>query len=560
VGSDSSRRTLIAAAISFAILLAWQWLFPPPKRPATAPGAADAGAVASAPAPSAAPPPAGASRESAASSAAAQAAPVPSAPEETVVLETPEVRATFTTVGGALKSLQLKGSKFQQQKPRQGDAAPVDLVRVAEGEAYPHAVAASAELGGSGRLGDDPTARAAYRIVEKDAKSVTFEGQAGAARVRKRFFLGERPYELGLELRASADKKGDLFVIYPGYVAPNVAAAAPKCGLLSGGEVVETVTPLCRAGTKTERFSGKVEREPVPGAPGWLGLDQHYFVTAALPTPQLGECVFFRGPVSGASGAALRLPVDRQLDVAFKLFEGPKQLDLLRGYGRELETAVDYGAVTNLFSFFARILLSVMRTLESFVHNWGVAIILLTVLVKAILYPLTAKSMQSMNEMRKLQPEIEKLKAKHGEDKEKLNLAVMQLYQQHKVNPLGGCLPMLIQLPIWFALYATLQTSVELYREPFLWLKDLTQLDPYYILPLLMGASMFATQKLSPQPADNAQAKMLLYFMPAVFTFMMLRLPSGLTLYILVNNILSIAQQQWLMRRPPGAAAATAKA
>jgi YidC/Oxa1 family membrane protein insertase len=137
----------------------------------------------------------------------------------------------------------------------------------------------------------------------------------------------------------------------------------------------------------------------------------------------------------------------------------------------------------------------------------------------------------------------------------------MQLYQQHKVNPLGGCLPMLIQLPIWFALYATLQTSVELYREPFLWLKDLTQYDPYYILPLLMGASMFATQKMSPQPADNAQAKMLLYFMPVLFTFMMLRLPSGLTLYILVNNILSIAQQQWLMRRPPGGAAtATVKA
>jgi YidC/Oxa1 family membrane protein insertase len=157
--------------------------------------------------------------------------------------------------------------------------------------------------------------------------------------------------------------------------------------------------------------------------------------------------------------------------------------------------------------------------------------------------------MQSMNEMRKLQPEIEKLKAKHGNDKEKLNLAVMQLYQQHKVNPLGGCLPMLIQMPIWFALYATLQTSVELYREPFLWLSDLTHYDPYYILPIAMGASSFLMQKISPQPADNTQAKMLLYFMPAFFTFIMLKLPSGLTLYILVNNLLSIAQQQWLMRK-----------
>jgi YidC/Oxa1 family membrane protein insertase len=254
----------------------------------------------------------------------------------------------------------------------------------------------------------------------------------------------------------------------------------------------------------------------------------------------------------------LRLPVDGQLNVKFALYAGPKQLDLLAVYKRDLESAIDYGAVTNLFSFFARILLAVMRILERYVGNWGVAIILLTVLVKALLYPLTAKSMQSMNEMRKLQPEIEKLKAKHGDDKEKLNLAVMQLYQQHKVNPLGGCLPMLIQMPIWFALYATLQTSVELYREPFLWLKDLTQFDPYYILPLTMGASSFLMQKISPQPADNAQAKMLLYFMPIFFTFIMLRLPSGLTLYILVNNVLSIAQQQWLMKRQPTPAPAQA--
>src|SRR5512141_2545227 len=137
-------------------------------------------------------------------------------------------------------------------------------------------------------------------------------------------------------------------------------------------------------------------------------------------------------------------------------------------------------------------------------------------------------------------------------------MEVMQLFQQHKVNPLGGCLPMLIQMPIWFALYATLQTSVELYREPFLWLHDLTQFDPYYILPIAMGISSFLMQKISPQPADNTQAKMLLYFMPIFFTFIMLKLPSGLTLYILVNNVLSIAQQQWLMRKQSSPVAAKA--
>jgi YidC/Oxa1 family membrane protein insertase len=536
-GPDN-RRILVAAAISFAILLAWQWLFPAPKR-AVPPGGADAGVVAQAATPGAV----AAAGEPGRAAPGAPIAPVPSAPEETVVLETPEVRAVFTTVGASLKSFALKGKKFQRESG--GRTEQVDLVRVVPGEPYPYALVASPELGGTGGLVEDPAARSSFRIAERDARSVTFEGTVGAAQVRKRFFLAERPYEVGLELHASADRKGDLVLLVPGFVAPD----APKPGFFSGGAVVEAMTPLCRAGGKTTRYGGKEAREVVPGAPAWVGLDQHYFVSAVLPTPEEGECLFFRGPAAGVSGAALRIAVDGQLDRAFKIYKGPKQLDLLRTYGRELETAVDYGAVTNLFSFFARILLWVMRALEGVVRNWGLAIILLTFLVKLLLYPLTAKSMQSMNEMRKLQPEIEKLKAKHGADKEKMNVAVMQLYQQHKVNPLGGCLPMLIQLPIWFALYATLQTSVELYREPFLWLKDLTQLDPYYVLPVFMGASMFATQKLSPQPADNAQAKMLLYFMPALFTLMMLKLPSGLTLYILVNNMLSIAQQQWLMRR-----------
>src|SRR5512134_1326519 len=161
-----------------------------------------------------------------------------------------------------------------------------------------------------------------------------------------------------------------------------------------------------------------------------------------------------------------------------------------------------------------------------------------------------------MNAIRNLQPEIEKLKAKHAGDRDKHKMATMQLYQQHIAYTLGGCLPMLLQLPIWFALYATLQTSVELYRAPFLWMDDLTRHDPYFILPIAMGLSSFAMQKVSPQPADNTQAKMMLYFMPAFFTILMLFVPGGLTLYIFVNNVLSIVQQQYMMRRQTAAAAA----
>jgi len=383
-------------------------------------------------------------------------------------------------------------------------------------------------------------------VVAHDAKSVTFEGRVGAVDVRKTFQVGNRPYQIDVELGVGGgEKAGTLAILYPAFQSPD----APTAGFFSGGEVFESVVAVCRAGDKTERFDGKEPLKVLPGPPRWMGLDQAYFVSALMPQAADGNCFFAKLPAAGETLAGLRIPVDRAARATFQLYAGPKQIDLLRAYDRGLETAIDYGPVSNYFSFFARILLWVMQKFYSFAHNWGAAIILLTLLVKALLYPLTVKSMMSMQEMKKLQPKVDALKAKHGDDKEKMNQEVMKLYQEHKVNPLGGCLPLLLQMPVWLALYATLQTSVELYRQPFLWVKDLTAYDPFYILPLAMGASSFAMQKLSPQPADNAQAKMLLYFMPVFFTFIMLKLPAGLTLYILVNNLLSIAQQQWIMRK-----------
>jgi YidC/Oxa1 family membrane protein insertase len=350
-----------------------------------------------------------------------------------------------------------------------------------------------------------------------------------------------------------ASTAGGMAVLFPGYTPPD----ASKGGMFSGPPL-DVEQPVCRAGDDTERFdlASKDAGEKLPGAVEWIGVDAGYFIAAAHPKEPLGTCVFARGPEQGTGLAALYVPVEGgERRISLIVYGGPKDLDLLRGYGRAFDTAINYGAMASPFAFFARILLYVMRWLEKVANNWGVAIILLTLLVKVLLYPLTAKSMKSMNEMRKLQPEIEKLKAKFAGDREKLNQATMHLYQQHKVNPLGGCLPMLVQLPIWFALYATLQTSVELYREPFLWMKDLTRHDPYFILPIAMGLSSFLMQKISPQPADNTQAKMMLYFMPGFFTILMLFVPGGLTLYIFVNNVLSIAQQQWLMKRAAAAAA-----
>ncbi len=541
MGSDN-RRILVAAVVSVAILLLWQVLFPTPKAPPApakpAPAEAKAEPAERAPPPTPAPPP---------------AAPVAAGPEELVALETDEFRATLTSHGGALRSFVLKGRKFQHEV--NGKTVPVDLVRVGPGAPLPLSLSASAELGGAARADADPTPRAAMRVAARDERSATFEGAVGDSRIVKTFSLTGRPYELALHLRVQGPRPGWVELLSTGFLPPD----APKPSFLSGGAFVDIVRPICRAGDKTERFTSDKAEERHPGAVAWSGVEQFYFLSAVLPEKPMGECFFRRGPVAGELATALRMPVDGALDARFTVYLGPKEAELLKGVGRHLDEAIDYGPITRYFAFFAQILMRLMRWFQGFVGNWGIAIVLLTVTVKAVLLPLTLKSLQSMNEMRKLQPEMEKLRAKYKDDKEQLNQAVMKLYQEHKVNPLGGCLPLLLQMPVFFALWGALQTSVELYREPFLWIRDLSLHDPIYVLPLVMGGSMFLMQKLSPQPADSTQAKMLLWLMPIFFTFIMFQLPAGLALYSLVNNVLSIIQQQVLMRRSGGALAAPAR-
>jgi len=193
-------------------------------------------------------------------------------------------------------------------------------------------------------------------------------------------------------------------------------------------------------------------------------------------------------------------------------------------------------------------------------HNWGISIILLTLTVKVLTFPLQHKSMKSMQEMQRLQPQIEELKKKYAGDQQRMNVEQMKLFKEHGVNPMGSCLPMVIQMPVWFALYTALQVSVDLYNSVFIpgWLDDLTAKDPYYVLPVAMGITMLLTQVLTPTPMSQPGQKTMGYAMSLFFSVLMLNLPSGLTLYIFVNNILSIIQQIYLrrsMRTPkdPGA-------
>jgi YidC/Oxa1 family membrane protein insertase len=241
-------------------------------------------------------------------------------------------------------------------------------------------------------------------------------------------------------------------------------------------------------------------------------------------------------------------------------FLGPKERDTLAGAAsgnHRLSELVDLG----FFSIIAKGLLLFLVWLHSIIGNWGVAIIVMTIGVRTVLFPLTWKSIQAGLAMRKLRPEIDAINKKYADDAQGKNIATMELWKSHKVNPLGGCLPALFQLPVWWALFTSLQTAVELYHTPFLWFRDLSAPDPYYIVPFILGGTMILQQKLMPMQMDPMQQKMMTYVMPAVFTGMMVFLPSGLAVYMLTNSVIGILQQLAIEKyyASTGVAAATAR-
>ncbi|MBF0125362.1 MAG: membrane protein insertase YidC, partial [Magnetococcales bacterium] len=283
---------------------------------------------------------------------------------------------------------------------------------------------------------------------------------------------------------------------------------------------------------------------------GWIGFSDKYFLAALVPgTEKFVRKFYFDhdAPVfrTGIVSPQQLITPGAHQSIRHTLFMGPKRLDLLKEQNMGLDRSIDYG----WFHFLAEPLAQLLQFFNRFVHNYGIATILLTILVRLLVYPLTKKSSQAMNAMKQLQPEMEALKKRYADDKARLNQEVMQLYQKNGANPLAGCLPILLQLPVFVALYNVLYLSVEMRHAPFFWwIQDLSAMDPYYVLPILMGASMLIQTKLNPAPADPVQAKVFL-FLPVIFTVMFLSMPSGLMLYWLVSNIIGIAQQMYLMKQ-----------
>ena len=311
-----------------------------------------------------------------------------------------------------------------------------------------------------------------------------------------------------------------------------------------------------------ERFTkftfGDMAEEPFKGQlpGGWIAMIQHYFVSAWIPDPEQSHTYSARvtrdgNNIAGFTSPPLVLDPGQSGTIGADFYAGPKDQYRLEEISPYLELSVDYGWLW----WIAQPLFWLLTHIQSVVGNWGVAIILLTVLIKAAFFQLSAKSYKSMANMRRVQPKMASIREEFADDKQKQSQAMMELYRKEKINPMGGCLPILVQMPVFIGLYWMLMESVELRHAPFvLWIEDLSVMDPYFVLPLLMGASMFFMQKLNPPPPDPMQAK-IMQWMPVMFTFFFLWFPAGLVLYWVVNNLLSMAQQYVITKKIENAAA-----
>ncbi|MBK9522394.1 MAG: membrane protein insertase YidC [Rhodocyclaceae bacterium] len=283
---------------------------------------------------------------------------------------------------------------------------------------------------------------------------------------------------------------------------------------------------------------------------GWVAMVQHYFVSAWIPAPGVEREFYARKVGDDLYSAGVIVPVAGDGKSAVELFAGPQLQSQLEKVAPGFDLVVDYGWLTVI----AAPLFWVLGAIHGVVGNWGWAIIGLTVLIKLAFFPLSAASYKSMAKMRVLTPKLMKLKETFGDDKQRLNQEMMEMYKKEKVNPLGGCLPVLVQIPVFISLYWVLLGTVEMRNAPWLgWITDLSVKDPYYVLPLIMGVTMLVQTRLNPAPADPIQAK-IMWMMPIVFTGMFLFFPAGLVLYWVVNNLLSIGQQWQITRMIEGAA------
>ncbi len=540
------KRVIIAIGLCIAVLVVWTKLFPV-RPPAAPPAPAPAVQVASDP---------GNAPAAAASAPGSAALPGANHPEQQIELITPEVRFVFSSLGGTLIHAQLRSAQYFDHP---GDPSTGhDLVRMSDAKGAPLRTAFP-------KSGFPTPADGAWQVQRPTPDTVIFAADAGNVRIEKRYIVDTTRYRLHLDVTVTnrSDQPIDqhLTIAIPGRQDPEKRGG----GFLSGSSA-SLSSMLCAVDDKVERrLIDKLGKEPIDkdGAVRWIAADEKFFLLAAVPYPASppleGICsAKTTGDGTGEvtlSFAERTVPARGSVDYAFAIFAGPKFISDLDGVRPgnvdvKLDEAVDISVAILPHAILlplSRAILGLLKFFHGFAHNWGLAIVLLTLFIKAVTFYPTQKSLLSAKRMQKLAPKMNLIRKKYENDRQRQSVETMNLYKAHGVSPFGGCLPSLIQMPIWIALYSTLNYAVELYRAPFLLhIHDLTAKDPFYITPVVMGSVMFLQMRMSPAGADQQQQQMMAVMMPLMFTGMSLFLPSGLALYMLTSYLIGILQQLYV--------------
>jgi YidC/Oxa1 family membrane protein insertase len=464
---------------------------------------------------------------------------------ERITLSTDLLRVEINTAGGELTRVELL-----EHKDAANPEKNVVLMETGSGRTY---------IGQSGLIGGDfPNHRTLYsarpgvRTLESgDTLELVLDAEQNGVKLTKTYVFKRGQYQIDLN-HAVANANADA-------ISPSVYVQLVRDGnKLEGDSAFYSTFNGPAIYTATEKFR-KVSFEdiekaknpaPVRTSDGWIAMVQHYFVTAFLPTANGPHELFTRKIDNNlyAVGSIVSMgsiAPGASASISGKLFAGPQESAALEQFATDFDLVKDYGWLTII----AKPIFWLMEQIQKVLSNWGWTIIVLTILIKLAFFPLSAASYRSMAKMKLVTPKMTAIRERHKGDPQKMNAAMMELYKTEKINPLGGCLPVVVQIPVFIALYWVLLASVEMRHAPWLgWIQDLSAPDPWYILPVVMAASMFVQTKLNPTPPDPIQAKIML-FMPIAFSVMFFFFPAGLVLYWVVNNLLSIGQQWFITRQ-----------
>ena len=545
MGNGDEKRLMLALAIAMLVLIGYPYLydqfFPQPLQapyqaseettglPAERTGKTLTEAAVSVP--GEAPAPAAPSGVLTAE-ASAIAPPLEGLIETLTKVETPLFIAVFTSIGGGVKSFKLKHYRLTIDE----DAEPLDIASEVAGSTPFQTRINMPGLPGQPAFVNFTPSKESLFVGENDSSDLvyTYSAPSGLT-VKKKYTITGTRYALKTTITVTN------------------SSGAPQKGLTTT-DIVSLYElddyayyhqgPLRMVKDEVERQDLEPSEESGKSALKWLGLEDKYFLLSFIPDEE--KLVHWSSVVPSVNTARVSLGLPFELthggstSFGYTAYIGPKEYDRLVAAEPDLVEAIEFG----FFSFMAKPFLVTLNFLERYVMNYGLAIIALTCIIKILFHPLTNYSMRSMKAMQKINPQMVALKEKYKDDKNRMNKELMGLYKRYKVNPLSGCLPMILQLPVFIALYEVFYVAIELRHAPFfLWILDLSAKDPYYVTPVLMGISMFIQQKLTPTAMDPMQAKMML-FLPIILTYVFLSFPAGLVIYWLVNNVLSIIQQQ----------------